>query len=311
VSAGLFTALFALSFAVHAQAPLRIVVPFPPGGGLDAVARLLAQHLGALRGESVLVENRPGADALIAVQYVANAAPDGRTLLMGATFLSTNVVLHRFNFDPQTDLMPVIMTSTIETVLGVNAGLHVHSVEDIVKLSQSRPAGINCGAAAGLPALACEQLRGVLKGNLTLIPYAGLAAAANALAAGHVDVMLAPRAAMSGLADSGKVRFIAGVEQHKLAPPLDQLPLLKDTWPSMHVPSYNGVFAPAGTPPELISALNRDLNRVLSMPAVRSTLRKNGHHVAGGSPEVLGRDLADSIAHVRRVADQLGIRPAS
>jgi tripartite-type tricarboxylate transporter receptor subunit TctC len=258
----------------------------------------------------MLVENRPGADALIGVQYVSNAPPDGRTLLMGATFLSANVVLHRFNFDPQTELIPVIMTSTIETVLGVNAGLEVHSVSDLVKLSQSRPAGINCGAAAGLPAMACEQLRAILNSRVTLIPFAGLAAAANALAAGHVDIVLAPRASMAGVAEAGKVRFIAGVEQQRLAPPLDHLPLLKDMWPSMYVASFNGVFAPAGTSPMLVRALNQDLNRVLSMPEVRTALQKNGHHVVGGSPEVLGRDLADSIAHMRRVAEQLGIRPA-
>lgn len=292
-----------------AQTPLRIVVPFPPGGGLDGVARLLALHLGAIRGETVLVENRPGADALIGMQHVANSAPDGRTLLMAASFVASNVVLHRFNFDPKTELAPVIMTSTNETVLGVHAGLNVNSVQDLVKLAESRASGLNCGAAAGHPAMACEQMRALLKGKVTPIPFAGLGPAASALAAGHVDIVLAPRGALNGLAEGGKVRFIAGVDDHALAPPLDRLPVLKDTWPLMYVVNFNGIFAPAGTPAPVIEALNRDLNRVLSLPEVRTTLQKNGHHLAGGRPDALGAVLADSIDHMRRIADQLGIKP--
>jgi tripartite-type tricarboxylate transporter receptor subunit TctC len=294
---------------VSAQTPLRIVVPFPPGGGLDGVARLLALHLGAIRGETVLVENRPGADALIGMQHVANAAPDGRTLLMAASFVASNVVLHRFNFDPKTELAPVIMTSTNETVLGVHAGLNVHSVQDLVKLADSRVGGLNCGAAAGHPAMACEQMRALLKGKVTPIPFAGLGPAASALAAGHVDIVLAPRGALNGLAEAGKVRFVAGVDDHALAPPLDRLPVLKDTWPLMYVVNFNGIFAPAGTPGPVIEALNRDFNRVLVLPEVRTTLQKNGHHLAGGRPDALGSVLADNIGHMRRIASELGIKP--
>jgi tripartite-type tricarboxylate transporter receptor subunit TctC len=292
-----------------AQTPLRIVVPFPPGGGLDGVARLLALHLGAIRGETVLVENRPGADGLIGMQHVAAAAPDGRTLLMAASFVASNVVLHRYNFDPKVELAPVVMTSTNETVMGVHAGLDVHSVDDLVELAQTRPKGLNCGAAAGHPAMACEQLRALLKDKVTSIPFAGLGPAASALAAGHVDIMLAPRGALHGVAEAGKVRYIAGVDEQKLAAPLDGLPLLKDRWPLMYVVNFNGIFAPAGTPAAAITSLNRDFNRVLLLPEVRDTMRKNGHHLAGGAPEKLGHVLADSIFHMRRIADQLGIRP--
>jgi tripartite-type tricarboxylate transporter receptor subunit TctC len=304
VAMGLFAAMPAL-----AQTPLRLVVPFPPGGGLDAAARLIALHLGEIRAETVVVENRPGADALIAVQYVANAQPDGRTLLMGASYLASNVVLHRFNFDPVTELTPVIMTSTNETVLAVNAALDVHSVQDLVNLARNRPGGLNCGAAAGHPALACEQIRAILHGAVTSIPFSGLGPATTALAAGHVDLMMPPRGAVTALADAGKVRYIAGVDDRKLAPPLDHLPILRDTWPAMYVVNFNGIFAPAGTPARLVQALNADLNRVLALPAVANQLTKMGYHLAGGPPETLGRAVADSVAHMRRIADQLGIKP--
>jgi tripartite-type tricarboxylate transporter receptor subunit TctC len=301
--------MWAAAAPASAQTPLRIVVPFPPGGSLDATARLFALHLGAVRGEAVVVDNRPGADGLIGVQHVAGSAPDGRTLLMATSYLATNLVLHRFNFDPKTELTPVLMTSTNESVLAVNSALDVRSVPDLVRLAQSKPGGLNCGAAGGHPAMACEQMRSVLKGRATSIPFAGLGPAISALAAGHVDMVLAPRGALSGVAEAGKVRFIAGVDDHKLAPPLEHLPLLKDTWPLMYVVNFNGIFAPAGTPPAVVQSLNRDFNRVILLPEVRTTLQKNGHHMAGGTPEVLGSVLSDSILHMRRIADQLGIKP--
>jgi tripartite-type tricarboxylate transporter receptor subunit TctC len=298
-----------LSAAAFAQAPLRIVVPVPPGGGLDTSARLIATHMMASTGQAVVVENRPGGDAQIGIQYVVKAPPDGRTVLFAASFLATNVVLHRFNFDPTTELVPVIMTTANETVLAVNATLDVKTLQDLVALAQRRPEGLNCGAAPGHPSLACEQFRPLLGGKATTIPYAGLGPAVNSLAAGHVDFMVAPKVALNALHEAGKVRFIAGADDRRLAPPLDHLPLVRETWPSVITPNFNGIFVPVGTPPDVVLSLNQDFNRVLALPEVRSALGKAGNHVTGGPPEVLAKTLANGILHVRKLANDLQIRP--
>jgi tripartite-type tricarboxylate transporter receptor subunit TctC len=293
-----------------AQAPLRLVVPVQAGGTLDAMARMLALHAAQELNEPVLVENRPGAGGLIGTEYVARSRPDGRTLLVSASFVPSNVVMFRSNLDPLVDLKPVIQLSGAEVYLVASAALEVRSVAELRALAPKRPGGLNCGGGGGQLTFGCERLRLLLGGDLVTIPYAGLSQAQNALVAGQVDVMLLTRGAMAALLDAAKVRVLAHAGGSKPAPPFDKLPALSDTWPDWDTSSHTGLMVAAETPAPAIASLNQAFNRVLQKPEVRQTMQQFGYQpLVGGEPGALGAALRREISHYARVAAQAGLKP--
>lgn len=293
----------------RAETPIRIVVPVNAGGTLDGLGRLLARHLAGVMNEPVIVENRPGASAVIGTEQVVRSRPDGRTLLLGSSFIATNVVMSRLNFDPLTDLKAVITLSEGETMLAVHGALEIRSVADLVEAARRKPGGLNCGAPPGQLAFGCERLRLLLGGHLVSIPYAGVAPALTALAGGQVDLMLAPRASLSPVVATGKVRALASAGPRKASAPYQHLPLLKDTWPEMVSYGYAAIYVAAQTPAPMVDALNDALNRVLAMPDARQGMLELGYHPVGGPVDLPARLLAQEIASYTRLAAQIGLKP--
>jgi len=298
-----------LPFSALSDQPIRIVVPVSAGGTLDAMARMLAKSLATVVSDVVVVENRPGAGAAIGTAHVVRSRPDGHTLLLGSSFVATNAVTQRLNFDPQVDLRPVITLSSGETLLVVHHALEVHSVADLPGAAQRRPGGLNCAAPPGQLSFACERLRLLLGGRVVTIPYPGVAPALNALAAGQVDLMFVPRGALTATVPSGRVRALATAGPRKAYAPFEHLPLLKHTWPEMVSYGYAGIYVAAETPPDLIEALNRAFNRVLAMPEVRQAMLDLGYRPMGGSAEMLGHLLAQEVDSYARIATQIGLKP--
>lgn len=314
VSRWLLSAILALlvglgPVAYAADAPIRIVVPVNAGGTLDALGRLLARHLATAMNETVMVENRPGAGAVIGTEQVVRSRPDGRTLLLGSSFVATNAVMYRLNFDPLADLKGVVTLSEGETLLAVHAGLEIRTVADLLVAARQRPAGLNCGAPPGQLAFGCERLRLLLGGNVVSIPYAGVAPALTALAAGQIDLMFAPRASLSPVVASGKVRALASAAPRKASAPYSHLPLLKDTWPEMVSYGYAGIYVAAQTPAPLVEALNDAFNRVLAQAEVRQAMLDLGYFPMGGPTDLPGRLLAQELASYTRLATQIGLKP--
>jgi tripartite-type tricarboxylate transporter receptor subunit TctC len=306
LAAALWSCCSGSAFA-QGPGPIRLIVPAPAGGSLDASARLIAVHLAERIGEPVQVENRPGAATNIGTEYVVRSAPDGRTLLFGATALAINPSLYRLSFDPFRDLRPVVQISTEQYVLVVRNDLPASAPSELAKIAKEKPGGINCGAGPGPMMLACEQLRLELGGNVTSIPYAGIAPALNALLGAHVDLMFVPIEDVLGFVRAGRLRAIANASESRAASPFPELPLLLDIWPGFAVTGLYGILAPAGTPAETIAALNREINAVLSSPPVRERMTGGWQIPAGGTPEQFGDLLRRRHDYYQRLIREAGI----
>lgn len=293
----------------HTSPPTRLVVPAPAGGNLDALARKLAQSLAAVSGQNVVVENRPGASGQLGADLVARSAPDGKTLLIAGSFISTNPLQFKSALNPLTELAPVIRLADNEIYLVAHGSLPIERPEDIRDMARQRPGGVNCGAVPGQMALGCERLRVLLDGKLVPIPYPGIAPTLNAVAAGHVDLAFASYGALKPLVESNRVRVLAVVGEKPGKPPFEGVPLLKKTWPGFVMNGYAGVFASAGTPAGLVATLNHEFNRALSTTEMIQALHELGYIHRGGGPEVLARTLKDDAAFYSRVAAEAGLEP--
>lgn len=303
----IFTA-FASSAA--AQAVTRIVVPVSAGGPMDALARLLAPELAKELGQSVVVENRVGAQGAIGTEYVTRAAPDGQILLMGAPYLATNAIAFAGNgLDPQRDLAAVALVSHSHLYLVAHEKSGIRRPEDLKAVAVTRAQPLSCGSGPGSLAFACEMLKLKLGTEKVLpVPYAGIAPAVIALLGGHIDVAFVAGAAVLPLRDNPNIRIVAGLGKTRPPAPFESLPLLTQVWPDWSSQTFYGLFAPAGTPPTRIASLNSAINRVLAQSRVAEAIAASGDKVVPGSPERLAADLASELSYYRRMADLTGPR---
>lgn len=272
-----------LPVAAQDARPIRLVVPAPPGGNLDHTARMLAQRLGAQTGETVVVENRPGANSQIAAELVLRAPADGRTLLLAGTGVSTMRLMQKLSFSPMEDLVPVAQISHESYVLVVAATSPINSLAQLRQHAAQRPAGMNCSAIPGSSTMGCEQLKVKLDGRLTSVPFGGVAPALNALLGGHTDLMFLTHEIAGKQLASGRIRVLAQ-SGHRLMQGTDA-PRLQQIWPDFFLEGSSGILVPLATPPAVIAQLNRDINQVLATPEVAATMRESGQEPAGGSPE--------------------------
>jgi tripartite-type tricarboxylate transporter receptor subunit TctC len=299
--------LWSAGVSAQGRAPIRLVVPVPAGGSLDATARLVAAFLAERLGEPVQIENRPGAASNIGTEAVVRATPDGRTFLFGAVALAINGSLYKLNFDPLRDLEPVIHVSTEQFTLVVRSDLPAYAPSDLAQIAKEKAGGLNCAAGPGPMMLACEQLRLELGGNVTSIPYPGVAPALTALIGSHVDLMFVPTEDVLGFVRAGKLRAIANGGESRTKMAFPDLPRLTDIWPGFAVSGLTGVMAPVGTPKEAIQSLNREINAVLANPAVRERMANGWQVPGGGTPEQFGELLKSRHDYYRRLIRKAGI----
>ncbi|MBI5279046.1 MAG: tripartite tricarboxylate transporter substrate binding protein [Burkholderiales bacterium] len=281
--------------------PVRIVVPAPPGGSLDASARLLVQKLSAVTTESYLVENRPGANTQIGTEAVVRAAADGRTLLFAGTGVIFLPLLQKVAFSPMTDLVPVAQWSAEQYVVVTSAAGPLQAVAD---LATARPAGLNCAAYPGVSTIACEQLKARLGGRSTTVPFAGIAPAANAVMGGHADVLFVNLEPVHKLITGGRLRVLAQSKGAGFA-----APTVAEAWPGFVLEGHAGVLAPAGTPEARIQQLNRDINRALADPEVAAHMREGGQEPVGGTPQRYADNLRRSLQLYGDLIQKLDLGP--
>ncbi len=300
----LLAAALAAAGPVGAQPDaVRIVVPAPAGGSLDATARILAQRMTALTGESHVVENKPGANTQIGNEYVARAAPDGRTLLYAGLSLAINPLLQKSAARNLLDLRPVIAISREPYALVASAALKLPSVRELGRVIAARQGGLNCAAPPGVMLLGCEQLRHKYP-NINVIPYPGVAPALGALAGGHVDVVFVPMESAARVVQGRLADVVATADTHTLP----GVPTIAAVWPDFAMESIQGVSVPAGTPDARVRQLNEQLARILGEPETQERLRAVGHDpLKAGTPEDYGRLLADLSRRYGAVIDKLGL----
>ena len=269
--------------------PVMLVVAFTPGGPSDVLARILGRKLHELLGQPFVIENRPGAGGNIAAEAVANAAPDGYTLLMGNnSILATNASLYRkINYDPERDFVPVSLIGTQANILVVNPSVPVHSLAELIALAKAKPGQLNFassghGAAAHL---AGELFKAEARIDIVHVAYKGAAPALQDVIAGHVQMMFATAASVVGLIRDGKVRPLA-VTTPKRTAILPDVPTVAELGiPGFDATTWHGLVAPAGASKDVIGALHYGTVTALNDPAVRKSLTDLGVDIVGNSPK--------------------------
>src|SRR5438477_3612372 len=303
-------ALAALAFATASAAdddypskPVRIVVPFAPGGSTDVVARILADKLGAEFKQTFVVENRAGASGNIGADVVAKAPPDGYTLLMGTTgvlainkYLFTNMA-----FDPERDFVPVSYTSLITNILVVNPQVPARTVPDLVRLAQEKPGGLTfassgAGSSTHLSGELFKSLAGV---NILHIPHKGSSQALVDVIGGQVTMLFDNAPSSMPFIEQGKLRAIA-VTSMKRLPNLPDVPTIDEAGVKGYESlSWSGIMAPLGTPRPVIDKLNAAIERALHAEDVRRKFAALGIEAVGGPPEAFAR-------HIRAESEKWG-----
>jgi tripartite-type tricarboxylate transporter receptor subunit TctC len=292
--------------------PIQLIVGFPPGGGVDIVARQLAEKLGDELGQRVVVENKAGAAGNVAMEYVARAKPDGYTLLMGNLgMLSANPALYpKLSFDPARDFAPVARVVVNPLVAVVPASLPVHSVAELVALAKSRPGELNFGSGGNgnINHLAVELFQTQTATRMVHVPYKGSAPALADLIAGRVQLMIDGGNVVQPFVASGKVRAIA-VTGEKRSSSLASVPTAREAGlADFVIYGWQGVLVPAGTPPAVIEKIDAAVARALADPALSGRLAAQGSEPAYLPAAEFGRYIAAEQKRWGDVVRKAGIR---
>ena len=280
--------------AAFPNKPVRIIVPVAPGGSADKLTRTLADRLAVLWGQAVVVENVTGASGTIGAARVAKAAPDGYTLLQQGEGLSLNAILFPdLAYDAQKAFAPVIKAVVNPQILVVNPSTGITSFADYLARAKAKPESISLALPGngGIAHVAHEIVAQDTGAKVNYIPYPGGGPATLDVLAGHTDATLITLAAVTEYVRAGKLRALAVTTSYR-SPALPDVPTMAEAGlPGFSVESWQGYFAPAGTPPEVVQKINRDIQTVLRTPDVRAKLEDMGFKIAGGSPDDLAASL--------------------
>ncbi|MBC5766146.1 tripartite tricarboxylate transporter substrate binding protein [Ramlibacter sp. GTP1] len=280
-------AAFASAQPAGGQPPLRLIVPFTPGTGIDLIARTVGPKLGERLGRAVVVDNRPGASGNIGTEAVVRAPGDGNTLLVSVNTLVMNRSLYpQMPFDPVRDLVPVSLTSWGQLLLVTPPSSGYKTAQDLVKAAQRSPGKLNYASpGVGTPHhLSMELFKQTARVYLTHIPYRGTAPAVTDLLGGQVDAMFLPIHVALPQIRAGKLVAL-GIGSDKRHPLLPTVPTLEEAHAGkVNVDMWYGIFAPPGTSPDLVSRLNRELRDILAAPDVRTAFQTQGMDPATSTP---------------------------
>lgn len=271
--------------------PVKIIVPFAPGAGTDAMARLIAKHLGEVMGGTFVVDNRAGASGAIGTQLVAQAPADGYTLLLVASpFTTVAASLPSANYDPLRQFAPVGMIATGPLVWAANANLPANNMKELVTLARQKPGALNYGSAGagGVNHLVLELLKSRTGTFITHIPYRGIAPATMDMIAGQVQLITGTIPALLPFIKDGRIKPLA-VTSAKRSSALPDVPSMTEAGLSgIDVVNYFALMAPAGTPASIITPLNAAINKVVTLPEVVARFKADAVEAAPGSPALLG-----------------------
>jgi len=288
---------------------VRIVVGFPAGGAVDVSARLIAQRLTEALGQQVIVDNRPGADGIVASDFVAKSAPDGYTLAYVSAGHTMNPAFRKVPYDPLKSFAPVSLVAAGAQVLVVNPVLPVRDVKGLVALARARPGQINfASAGAGGPThLAAELLKSMARINIVHVPYKGGAPAITDVISGQVEMMFIGAPAALPHVRSGRLRLLA-VTTPKRMSTLPDIPTVAEAgYPGYDVNASYSVLAPAGTPAAIVTRLNAELVKIVNLPDIRDRFAKLGIDPVGSSPEQLGTYMQTELTKWVKLAKTLGV----
>jgi tripartite-type tricarboxylate transporter receptor subunit TctC len=316
IRAALVALLLAAATALPAQAqpypnrPIRLIVPFPPGGPVDVMARVVVQRLAVGLGQ-VIIDNRPGAGGTVGSRAAAMAEPDGYTLLFGSsTTLAAGPALYRnLGYDPMKSFVPVGMISSVPFVLAVAPHVPARTLADLVAYAKANPGKVNFGAPTGtLPHLTGEMLKMRAGIDIVHIPYKGAATAITDVLSGQMDMAFEPISVMVGHVREGKVIALV-VTGATRSPELPDVPtMIESGYPGFVSMSWTGIVAPAGTPPEVVAKLNRAVIDSFRSKEASESLARLGAEPNFGTPESFGAMIAAEIPKWAETVRAAGVR---
>ncbi|HON29679.1 MAG TPA: tripartite tricarboxylate transporter substrate binding protein [Ottowia sp.] len=285
-------------------AMMKIVVPFGAGASNDAIARAVAPLLARRLGNTVIVENKPGAAGVIGSDYVAKSPADGSVLLLSSsTFVTAAVTQPRLPYDPLTAFVPVSMVGNGPMLLAVSASTPIKSAAELVAIAKAKPGSLTYGTSGtgSIAHLASEMLSDAAGIRMTHVPYKGAANALMDMAGGQIDMMISNYTSLVAQIKSGKVRALA-VTSAQASPAFADLPPLSSVAPGFAADIWVTVFAPGNTPAPVVARLNRELNQIAASPEVKALLEPDGATPMALSPADLARRVRDDLAIWKKIA---------
>lgn len=302
----------ALAAANYPSRPIRLIVPFAPGGPMDIMSRAIGESLTQRLGQQVVVDNRGGAGGSIGTEIAARATPDGHTLLTGhiGTHAVNASLYPALGYDPVRDFAPVTLIATLPLGLFVNAALPAGSVQELIALARAKPGSINfASAGAGGPThMAGEMLKTMARIEIVHVPYKGNAAALSDLVAGRVHMMFSNLLTAMPHARAGKLRALA-VSSARRSPQVPELPTVAEAGvPGYDITPWYGVFAPAGTPRAIVARLNREIGAILNAPDMKERFRAQGVDLVSSTPEEFAALIRSEIPKWRKVVQESGAK---
>jgi tripartite-type tricarboxylate transporter receptor subunit TctC len=305
----------AFSAVLHAQTypnkVIRIVVPYPPGGGADITARPIAQMLSERWGQPVVIENRGGASGMIGADIVAKAPPDGYTIMVSASAeVALNVALFpKMPYDPVRDFAPITLATVTPLALVVHPSVPVKSVKEYIAFAEAKPGSLTFGSAgtASPHHFAGEWLKMLTKIDIVHVPYKGMAPAIIDLLGGQIASGFVTLLPALQHVKAGKLRALA-VTTPQRALLLPDVPALAETLPGFDISQWNAVWAPAGTPKDVLDKLSTEIRRIVQSPDYKARMAEQGSEAIGNSPSELAAFQKAEIDKYRKIAQQANIK---
>lgn len=297
------------SYPSHA---IRAIVPFPTGGGIDSVTRILQPKMQEILGQPFVVENRPGASAIVGTEFVAKAPADGYTLLFTLNPYIVNAFLYKqLPYDPMRDFAPISLVATTPNVLAVNSSVKANSVKDLIALAKAQPGALNYGTAGvGSPFHLAGALFDVMAGvNIVAVPYPGGPQATLGLLSDQVQVMFGNLFNIMPYVKSGQLRVLAVTSAKRLAIMPDLPTIAESGVPGYEFNSWFGAMAPANTPPEIVQRLYAAIRQTIELPTIEKQLADQGAEIVGDTPAEFTDFLHQEMMKWGRVISQSGLQP--
>ena len=308
----------AASGLAHAQSavgypnkPIKIVVPFPPGGATDIIARVIGQKISEQMGQSVIVENKAGANGNIASEFVAKAPPDGYTLLYNTSSVALSPALYKkLNFNVLTDFAPVVLSSAVPLLLSVNPSVAADNIKDFIDLLRAKPNALSYGSAGignitHLGSFLFLQSQGLIA---THVPYKGSGPSVVATVAGEIQFNMEPLTVGLAYVKDKRIKALAVTSLRRVAV-LPEVPTMSESvMPGFEVGTWQGILAPARTPPEIVSRVNAEVMKALAAPDVREKLQAQGAEVLGSTPEQYAAYIKAEVERWGKVVKSSGVQ---
>jgi tripartite-type tricarboxylate transporter receptor subunit TctC len=291
--------------------PIRLIVPYPPGGGTDIVARLLGQKLPEQLGQQIIVDNRGGANAIIGTELAAKAAPDGYTMLFAlpASIAVNPGLYHDLPYDPVRDFSPVIQLNTFPMLITAHPAVPASSAKDLIQSAKNSPGKLNFASSGNgsAPHLSMELFKSMAKIDITHIPYKGGGPALNDLLGGQVQVMSGTLMQALPFVKAKRLKALA-VTSAQRSRMLPDVPAVAETVPGYDFSNWHGILLPKGTPPAIVDRLHAEMAKLLQTPDSREQFARQGAEPTGGTPTEFGAFIKSEIAKYRLVIKAAGVK---